>query len=270
VALVAGGCVVHPAGPRSQPTHVVVVLEGTKAKELTGELTDMLGDRYQIVPDKDYRKAARTLHARHVNPGNVKKLAAQIGADAVIVGQIGRRGHDRYRLRLQLRSGVSGEWVKSWKLTLHQPSLGKQRDELSGLYARIDDLPRLGAGKPGHGEAVASKDKDKGDQADKAEKKDDKALAKAEKQDDKALAKAEKQDDKAVAKAEKKDDKAAAKAEKKDDKAVAKAEKKEDKAVAKKDDKKQAADDDDDDDFAMDVKTDENGQALDDERPPGM
>jgi hypothetical protein len=238
------GCAMN----RPQPTRVVVVLEGVKAKELTGELTSMLGDRYDVVSDKDYRKAARTMHARRVSVTNVKKIAGKIGADAVIVGQMDRRGHGRYRLYLQLRSGVTGKMAKSWKVHLRTASLGGDRDKLDGVYARIDDLPRLepaAAPPPKQTEAVAVAKKDKPlpppKQEEPAARKDDKAVAK-------------------------KDDKPAAR---KDDKPATK---KNDKVVAKKDAKKKDpdADDDDDDDMVMDIKTDENGQVLDDETPPGM
>ena len=252
-ALVAGCATSRPP----PPTRVVVVLEGAKARAMTDQLISMFGEQSEIVPDADYRKAARTLKARKVSRRNVARIADAIGADAVIVGQVDRR-RGRYWLYLQLREGATGKLDTIWKVRMRKAALGdKQRQELDGMMARIGAVPRLQpAPEPEMTEeAVARKEQPARKKDEPANKDDDKA---AKQDDDKAA----KQDDK---KAAKKDDKRAAK---KDDK---KAAKKDDKVAGNdKGKKKPAAEEEEEEDPILEIKTDEKGQAIDDETPPGL
>jgi hypothetical protein len=251
-AVAAAGCIPlhHP-----QPTRVVVVLEGGKRAGPVGdEIQALLRDRYDVVSDRAYRKAARTLHARRVSEHTVSRVAAAIGADAVIVGQLDRTSRRRYRLYLQLREGASGEVRKVWKLRLRHPELGDDRRvELGdGLFARIDVMPRLpAADEPG--EPVAGRGDRRSRRARRAEERE-RARAAAQRKADEQRRADEQRKRRATAARGKRVAKPADK--------VASA----DKQGAKK----KAGPAEDDEPFEMVIQTDENGQVLDDERPPGM
>ena len=65
LAVVVGGCAMH----KPKPTRVVVVLEGKRvdAKPVAEQLGGAIGERYTLVPDGDYRKAAKQLKVARVS-----------------------------------------------------------------------------------------------------------------------------------------------------------------------------------------------------------
>jgi hypothetical protein len=275
----AGGCAIH----KPQPTRVVVVLEGRKAEPVADQLNAMIGEQYTIVSDTNYRKVAKALDARRVSKRNVARVAERIDADAVIVGQLDKRSKKRYRLYLQLRDGSTGALKKSWSIRLRKPELGDadkpQIDAIMSRLAMIERREPAGADAD-DGERVASRSERRRARAEAAERRaEDQRQARedrrrkaeeqrrAQEEEDERLAEEERRQaeaDRKVAAAAKAKKPVKAAAARKQDK-VARAEPKKPKKV-----RAVAEEEEEDEPFVMEIKTDESGQVLDDERPPGM
>jgi hypothetical protein len=282
VAGLAGGCAIH----KPQPTRVVVVLEGKKVDPVADQLTAMIGEQYTIVSDSNYRKVAKALDARRVSKRNVARVAERIDADAVIVGQLDKRSKKRYRLYLQLRDGSTGALKKSWSIRLRKPELGDaDRPQVDAIMSRLSLIQRRepAGAEADDGERVASRSERRRARAEAAERRaEEKRQARADKrrkaeerriaQEEEERRIAQEKQDRRQAEADRKIAAAAARG-KKPAKAAAKKQDKVARAEPKKSRKPaRVVDDEEEDDepFVMEIKTDENGQVLDDERPPGM
>jgi hypothetical protein len=256
---------------------VVVVLEGKKVEPVADQLTALIGEQYTIVSDSNYRKVAKALDARRVSKRNVARVAERIDADAVIVGQLDKRSKKRYRLYLQLRDGSTGALEKSWSIRLRTPELGDaDKPQIDAIMSRLSLIQRRepAGADVDDGERVASRSERRKARAEAAERRaEEKRQAREDKRrraEERRIARQEEErraqeeaEERRLAKVKaRKPAKAAAR---KEDK-VARAEPKKPRKPARVVEEQE----DEDEPFVMEIKTDENGQVLDDERPPGM
>jgi signal recognition particle subunit SEC65 len=99
--MMTAGCALSRA---QEPRRVVVMkFKGSKAKKLQALVADLVGKHHKVVSDKRYRKTARKLKARRMRARHIKKVATELGIDAVVEGKLVRRSRRKYTLRIQVR-----------------------------------------------------------------------------------------------------------------------------------------------------------------------
>lgn len=136
----------------------LVPFNGPKAAAMQREVASAVPRRHKLIGASRYARTARRLKARKPTGANVKKVAARLKADGVIIGSTKRAG-GKYKLTVWLRDGATGKVVGSVNLQSKRARLSKAqkrklRTQLGGLIAR---LPGKGKGK-----RVAGKGKGKG------------------------------------------------------------------------------------------------------------
>ncbi len=120
----------------------VLEVEGARNGKLRRALTKLIEEQHRVIGPDAYRRAARRLKAKKLNPDDVAKVAAKVKADAVLHGMLVAEDDESYMFRLRLRDGASGRTVKRLAVRLSEPSLsGKLQYKLGvRLLDAIDDL----------------------------------------------------------------------------------------------------------------------------------
>jgi hypothetical protein len=140
---IIGAAVLAGAAPAADAQKRVVVLdiEGARTAKLQRSLSQLIGGEHRIIPATKYRRTAKRLRARKVNPRNVAKVSARLQADGVVQGMIvASRG--RYTLSLRVREGSTGRTVKKIKVRLRRPRLSTRmkRALADKLLDAIEDI----------------------------------------------------------------------------------------------------------------------------------
>jgi outer membrane biosynthesis protein TonB len=129
IGLLLGARTAH-AGKRL----VVLEFEGPKGEKFRSDVEAAVKKGNTIVKLDDWMEKAEDLGATKNTARNVKKVAAKLKVDGVIVGDVEKRG-PRYYLRLRLREGESGDYVAEVEVVVRQAKLGSDggkviKDEL--------------------------------------------------------------------------------------------------------------------------------------------
>lgn len=122
---------------------VVRDFQGPKAKKLRGDVVKVLKKRgHRIIPTSEFEDAIQRFGGGD-GADSISKAAASVSADAVVEGTV-RRKKKRVSLRLELRSGTTGEVVDTVNIALgRRPALrpAKRRVIARKFSGMIDDLP---------------------------------------------------------------------------------------------------------------------------------
>ncbi|MBK9029827.1 MAG: hypothetical protein IPL61_00540 [Myxococcales bacterium] len=147
IAAVAALVIAWPGVAHARKRVVVLEFTGPKAEEFQRDLEKILKKKHSVVPRSKWEDAADDLGATKVTDANVKRIAAKLNVDGVIVGKTEKRG-SRYYLHLKLRAGASGKVLASPEVIERSPGLGADGRETidDSLLPVIDDLPALGRG----------------------------------------------------------------------------------------------------------------------------
>ncbi len=126
-----------------EPASVAVMIKGKSSVSLRLAIEDLLGERYDVVSGKRYRKAAKRLRAQKLKPSHVAKVAAKLGVDAVVTGTLKRKGKKRYLLKLRLRDGATGKTLEKFTLKLRsRKKLRSSHEEelIAGFSPMLDEM----------------------------------------------------------------------------------------------------------------------------------
>jgi len=139
VALIAvlAGARTAEAGKRV----VVLRFEGPKAEKFRSDVEAAVKKGNTVVSLGKWTSKASALKASKPTPRNVKKVAAKLKVDGVIVGTIEKRG-PRYYVHLRMREGVSGAYVANVEIVVRQGKLGSDGNKVikSELLPAIKEL----------------------------------------------------------------------------------------------------------------------------------
>lgn len=146
---------------------VLMPFSGSGAKYLRRAAAEaLLQGAHEIVPDRDYKRAARKQKARGLEPENVALVAGALGADGVLLGEVDKADGKRLGT-LRLLSGKTGEQVAELRIAYGRRRLAPDEEEevRTRLLAAVATLPTLdgsggagGAGGPGGSAAPDSGD----------------------------------------------------------------------------------------------------------------
>jgi TolB-like protein len=102
--------VLVPSSARAETRKRVVVLalEGSKSDAVRTELVRLIKKHHAVIRKGLWERAARS--GAKVDATSVKKLARAMDVDAIVSGQVEKQ-RSGYRVRLQLRSGHTGEVI---------------------------------------------------------------------------------------------------------------------------------------------------------------
>jgi TolB-like protein len=141
-ALIVGALLLTPALAFAKKRVVVIEFTGTKGDDFTEAVADVIEEDHSVVSGDRYNRTADRMDAAKPTDENVAKVSARMNVDGVVVGSVKRRG-SRYQVKVMLREGRSGEFVKTVTITTRRTRLTnadkrKLRKELLGA---IEDLP---------------------------------------------------------------------------------------------------------------------------------
>lgn len=148
---------------------VLMPFSGSGAKYLRRAAAEaLLQGAHEIVPDRDYKRAARKQKARGLEPENVALVAGALGADGVLLGEVDKADGKRLGT-LRLLSGKTGEQVAEIRIAYGRRRLAPEEEEevRTRLLAAVATLPALsgsggagGARSPGAGDIEDAGDGD--------------------------------------------------------------------------------------------------------------
>jgi TolB-like protein len=149
VLVVGASCAgLQPVEESAQAKKTVVLLEfrGPEGAKVRDAVMAALTERYQLVPDQEYQRAARRLKARRMRPAHVAKVAEELGIDAVIHGKIRRRRGRRLAVVVTVRDGTTGEVLTDIDAELERRKVDEQagpavRDKLMAVVDEIAPRP---------------------------------------------------------------------------------------------------------------------------------
>jgi hypothetical protein len=163
------GLQAHSAHAQESKRVVVVPFSGSgggKIASTTAEILQAAG--YTVVPDDDYREAARKLDARGQDDANVAKVASELQLSAVIFGEVDKEGGGR-KVTLSVHAGANGAEVAKVEFEVKRRKLTPEEEEavrtkllpaLSGVTGAPPPPPRK---PPGGQEEEIEMEGDTGD-----------------------------------------------------------------------------------------------------------
>ncbi|WP_428267725.1 hypothetical protein [Haliangium sp.] len=144
MVLCALALVAAPAGlAHAQGKRIVVIpfsgSGGGRIADTTGEVLAQAG--HTVVSAGDYRDAASKLDARGRDPADIAKVAAEVGVDAVIFGDIERPARLR-EVTVHVHAGATGVEVGTFRFTAKRRRLNKEEQATvrDGLVPLLDNL----------------------------------------------------------------------------------------------------------------------------------
>ena len=124
VGLLVLGLVLGTRGTAAAGRRIVVLeFDGPKAERFRTDVEAAVKKGNTIVSLDKWNAKAEDLGATKVTARNIKKVAAKLEVDGVIVGEVEKRG-PRYYLHLKLREGESGQFVAESEVVVRTPKLG--------------------------------------------------------------------------------------------------------------------------------------------------
>jgi hypothetical protein len=157
-----------PAVAWGKPRVAIVEFEGDPGGELSDVVAELLEGDYAISGPSQVRRAVDKLglDSELSSEKQLKKVAKELGAEAVIRGDVAEKSGGRKILHVKLFAG--GKKVKGFKVEFVSAKSDKMRTAL-----RDKLVERLDAEKSKGDEAVADEDKPKGDDAEEDKPKSD-------------------------------------------------------------------------------------------------
>lgn len=121
---------------------VILDFDGRGSNRIKNQVGRIIAQQHEAISGRRYVRAARRMNARRPTPRNVRRVCARVGVDGIVSGEVQRRRR-RYVLKLRLRSGESGEFVKTITVRLgRKPRLSaKNRRRIRRQLLRaVDNL----------------------------------------------------------------------------------------------------------------------------------
>lgn len=133
------------SGSRGGPRVVVMPIAGSDSAD--DAVSQAVERRYELVSDSKYKRAASRLDAKSKDSDDVRRVSRKLDIDAVVSGEMVKKGRKKYELRLVLRAGDSGEEFDSIKIKLRSKKLKKDdlrkvRKKLYSALAVVDTWER--------------------------------------------------------------------------------------------------------------------------------
>lgn len=251
-------------GEPERPKIVVLNVKGGKA--VRGDIVNLLQAEYPLVPRKRYVRTARSLKATKLRARHITKVSAELGVSAVVSGRVKRRGKRRY-LYVTVYDGASGVKIERFRvrLTRKRTLTKKGSAQLEGkLMAALSEVKPAARDEGRHASASDDDDGDDGDDADEPAK--SKKLSKRERRRQAREERKRKREEARERKRAEREAKKQAAAEKR---AKAKRER-EERAEAKRREREKKKREAKLIKKVVNPETNDEGQALDDEAPPGL
>jgi hypothetical protein len=143
VALVAVAMAAAPALAEQKRRVVVLGFTGPakEAKQAEKTVTRALREAHEIVSTKQFVAARRALKANKPTDKNYARVAADIGADAIVSGELRRRGARR-TLELTVREGKTGKVIDTARIPVRGKTLTVEavRTDLYDLVAWAEPI----------------------------------------------------------------------------------------------------------------------------------
>jgi hypothetical protein len=110
------GCGASYTREPERPKVVVLNIKGAK-KAVRGDIVELLKSEYPLIPKADYIKTARRLKAKKLRARHISKVSTELGVSAVVSGRVKRRGKRRY-LYVTVHDGASGARIERFRVRL--------------------------------------------------------------------------------------------------------------------------------------------------------
>src|SRR5690606_13425354 len=107
----------------NRPRVAIVGLK--KVAAVRERVEEIAGRRFEIISEAEYRAAARRLKARKMTRRHVAKVAAHLGAVAVVHARVKKRRRGRQQVTVVVRDGESGKVIESYKLTVRRGTIAR-------------------------------------------------------------------------------------------------------------------------------------------------
>lgn len=152
LGLLVAGAVLLAASPAWAKKRVVVLgFSGPQSGKAEAAVAKVVKKKHTIISAKKYSQAQKKLRLKKPSNGNVAKIAAEIQADAIVSGQVKRKGA-RWSLVLKVREGATGKVIDTINIPLRAPRVdARAREDIASQL-----LPAI-ARADGPGGAVAKK-----------------------------------------------------------------------------------------------------------------
>lgn len=140
----------HDAQAQEQSRRIVLMpFAGSGAAHVRRAAAEILQESHELIPDRDYQQAARKLNALDLSAESVVLVAADIGADAVLLGQVEKIDNQRVAT-LRLLAGKTGADVAEIRLELRRrrPSPEEQDELRAQLTTALAALAALDEPEP--------------------------------------------------------------------------------------------------------------------------
>ena len=252
---------------------VVLDIDGSGSKAVRRAVMSAAKKNFKVVKRSKYTKTARKMDAESMNKRDVKRVARKVGVDAVVYGTVKKKNGKR-QLYLIVRDGRTGKKVERYKIPVKKKGMSKKNVKTLARKLRegvrrsrdVDDDANEERSERRRDRVAAREERKR---ADKAERK--RAAIERREQE----AEAAESEERRAAKEKKRAAKEKRKAEKqRREQEAADAEREERRAAKKKrraeKEKKRKEREAEENRKRLEVKTDDKGQAIDDEVPPGF
>lgn len=101
----------------------IVVMPIAGSTFADGTITKVVGSRYELVSANNYVRTAKKLDAKSSDSRDVRRVLRRLRADAMVAGELHKRGKRSYELRLSLRAGDSGKEFENIRIKLKSKRL---------------------------------------------------------------------------------------------------------------------------------------------------
>lgn len=121
------------AAPAAWAKQRVVVLgfTGPQASKAEVEVAKIVRRKHTLVPVRQWARARKRLGAKGSSDKTVRRVAAEVGADAIISGTITRKA-GKFALRVTVREGRTGRTVQAIRVVLRSPRIdARAREDLA-------------------------------------------------------------------------------------------------------------------------------------------
>ncbi len=105
------------------PRVAVMSIQGSSSAN--SAVNKVVDRRYQLVSNEKYERAASRLDADTSDSRDVRRISRKLDIDAVVEGEMVKRGRKSYELRLILRAGESGKEFDAITVKLRSKKLKK-------------------------------------------------------------------------------------------------------------------------------------------------
>lgn len=141
-ALIFGALLLAPALASAKKRVVVIEFTGKRGPGFTRAVAEIIGEKHSVVPGERFDRTADRMDAAKPTDDNVARVSARMNVDGVVIGSV-KRQRGRYVIKVMLREGRSGEFVKTVTITPRRLRLTRadERKLRRELLGAIDDLP---------------------------------------------------------------------------------------------------------------------------------